>query len=52
MTTGKELNAIDYIQHHLTFLTEPVSAGGFWSLNVDSLVTSVLLGAVALGFLW
>src|SRR6267142_2293333 len=52
MTAGKELDATDYIQHHLTFLTEPVSAGGFWSLNVDSLVTSVLLGAVALGFLW
>src|SRR5882672_2963644 len=52
MTAGKELNATDYIQHHLTFLTEPVGAGGLWTLNVDSLVTSVLLGAVALGFLW
>ena len=52
MTAGKELDATDYIQHHLTFLTEPVGAGGFWTLNVDSLVTSVLLGAVALGFLW
>src|SRR6266705_217974 len=52
MTAGKQLNATDYIEHHLTFLTEPVGGGSFWSLNVDSLVTSVLLGAVALGFLW
>jgi F-type H+-transporting ATPase subunit a len=47
-----QLNATDYIEHHLSFLTEPVGGGSFWSLNVDSLVTSVLLGAVALGFLW
>jgi F-type H+-transporting ATPase subunit a len=26
--------------------------GGFWSINVDSLVTATLLGVISLGFLW
>jgi F-type H+-transporting ATPase subunit a len=43
----------EYIQHHLTFLTKPVgSAGGFWSVNVDTMVMSVLLGIVGLGLIW
>ena len=43
----------EYIQHHLTFLTKPVGAtGGFWSVNVDTMVTSLLLGIVGLGFIW
>jgi F-type H+-transporting ATPase subunit a len=41
-----------YIGHHLTFLQHPVGEGSFWTLNVDSLLTSVLLGVVSLGFLW
>ncbi|PJC85138.1 F0F1 ATP synthase subunit A [Vibrio sp. HA2012] len=36
----------EYIGHHLTFLS---SGEGFWSINIDSMVISVLLGA---GFLW
>jgi F-type H+-transporting ATPase subunit a len=53
MAAGTELNPSDYIQHHLTFFTKPLSAdGGFWSINVDSLLTAVLLGVVSLGFLW
>jgi len=52
MSAGHELNATDYIQHHLTFLTEPAGAGGFWSVNVDSVVTAALLGLVGAGFLW
>jgi F-type H+-transporting ATPase subunit a len=36
----------EYIAHHLTFL---VSGNGFWSINIDSIVISVLLGA---GMLW
>ena len=43
----------EYIQHHLTFLTKPVgAAGGFWSVNVDTMVMSVLLGIVGLGLIW
>lgn len=32
----------EYISHHLTFLS---SGEGFWSVNIDSLAISVLLGA-------
>jgi F-type H+-transporting ATPase subunit a len=40
-----------YISHHLTFLQTPVGDGGFWTLNVDTLVTSVILGVLVLGFI-
>ena len=36
----------DYIQHHLTFLTHPVKEGGFWTLNVDTLLTTAVLGVL------
>jgi len=52
MASGKDFNATDYIQHHLTFLTKPVGEGGFWALNVDSVVTAVLLGVLGMGILW
>src|SRR5947207_13308709 len=53
MASGKELTPSEYIEHHLTFLTKPVSGeGGFWSINVDSLVTATLLGVVGLGVSW
>jgi F-type H+-transporting ATPase subunit a len=47
-----ELSPTSYIQHHLTFLTTPSEAGGFWSVNVDTVVTSVILGVVAFGLMW
>ena len=52
MASGKEFNATDYIQHHLTFLTKPAGEGGFWALNVDSVVTAAVLGALGMGLLW
>ena len=52
MAAAAELTPSQYIQHHLTFLTKPVGDGGFWSLNVDSVVVSVLLGLVGLGLIW
>ncbi|MGE5616592.1 MAG: F0F1 ATP synthase subunit A [Bacillota bacterium] len=42
----------DYISHHLTFLTHEVGEGGFWTLNLDSLIVSILLGVAGLGFFW
>jgi len=44
----------EYIQHHLTFFTEPLGSehGGFWALNVDSILVSILLGTLGLGFFW
>ncbi len=52
MAAEHELTPTSYIGHHLSFLQHPVGEGSFWTLNVDSLVTAVLLGVVSLGFLW
>ncbi|MGH8482738.1 MAG: F0F1 ATP synthase subunit A [Nevskiaceae bacterium] len=45
------LTPASYISHHLTFLQKPIGEGGFWTLNVDTLVTSIVLGAGVLGFI-
>jgi F-type H+-transporting ATPase subunit a len=53
MAAEHELDPSAYIQHHLTFFAHPVAdAGGFWTLHFDTLVTSVVLGVLVLGFLW
>jgi F-type H+-transporting ATPase subunit a len=52
MAAGTDLTPSQYIQHHLSFFRAPVGEGGFWTLHVDSLITSVLLGVVGLGFIW
>ena len=46
-------NPSEYIRHHLTFLEHPVAeGGGFWTLHLDTLLVSVLLGLVGIGFIW
>ena len=53
MAAEHELTPTSYIQHHLTFLTKPVGeAGGFWSINWDTLITTVIIGVLTFGFLW
>jgi F-type H+-transporting ATPase subunit a len=52
MAAGTELTPSQYIQHHLTFFQKPIGDGGFWSLNVDSLSVSILLGLLGVGFIW
>src|SRR3979409_1679709 len=54
MAAGTELTPSDYIQPPLSFLTKAIggSEGGFWTINVDSLVTATLLGIVSLGLIW
>jgi len=48
----------DYIKHHLTYLTFNVktmsfgSTGGFWTLNLDTLLFSITLGTIALFVLY
>ena len=49
---AEQLNPTSYINHHLTFLQKPLGEGSFWTLHVDSLVTSVILGIVGLGLFW
>jgi F-type H+-transporting ATPase subunit a len=46
-----------YIQHHLEHLTLNLKtfrfddAGGFWTLNVDTMIVSIILGALIIGTL-
>jgi len=42
----------EYIQHHLTFFARPIGEGGFWTVNIDTVATTLVLGVVAFGFLW
>ena len=51
MATGHELTPSGYITHHLTGNTLDLG-GGFWTLNVDTLVVSALLGVISFGMLW
>lgn len=52
------VSSTHYIKHHLTYLTYNVktmslgSDGGFWTLNLDTLFFSMILGALALLFLY
>ena len=53
MAAGTELTPTSYIGHHLTFLAKPVGGeGGFWTLHVDTFVTTLILGVLCFGFLW
>jgi F-type H+-transporting ATPase subunit a len=48
----QELTPGKYIAHHLTFNSQTVGEGGFWTFHVDTLFTAMALGVLALGFLW
>ena len=53
MAAEHELDASSYIQHHLTFFAKPVAeTGGFWTIHYDTVITSVVLGVLALGIIW
>jgi F-type H+-transporting ATPase subunit a len=52
MAAEKELTPTEYISHHLTNLTASAGDGSFWTLHVDTLVTSVVLGILGIGSLW
>ena len=53
MAAGTELTPTSYIQHHLTFLAKPWGGeGGFWTVHVDTVVTTLILGVLCFGFLW
>ncbi len=46
------LTPTGYISHHLSFNIKTVGEGSFWTLHLDTLVMSVLLGIVGVGFMW
>lgn len=52
MATEQALTPSSYIEHHLSFNAKSVGDGAFWTLHVDTLVMSVLLGVVAFGLIW
>jgi len=53
MAEGTALTPTEYIQHHLTFLSKPVNdQGGFWTINWDTLATTIVVGVLAFGFMW
>lgn len=52
MATEHELTPAGYILHHLTFNTKQVGDGSFWVLHMDTLIISLVLGAVVFGLLW
>jgi F-type H+-transporting ATPase subunit a len=45
------LTPATYIGHHLTFLDHSVGQGSFMTLHLDTLITSIVLGFAAFGFL-
>jgi F-type H+-transporting ATPase subunit a len=47
-----ELTPTSYIGHHLTSRTISFGDSPFWTLHLDTVVTSLVLGIVAFGFLW
>jgi F-type H+-transporting ATPase subunit a len=52
MAAGSNITPSDYIAHHLTNLRVSVGEGGFWHVNVDTIVMSWVLGLVSLGVIW
>ena len=49
---AQELTATSYIGHHLANRTISLGDSPFWTLHLDTLVTSVVLGVVTFGFMW
>ena len=52
MSTEQTLTPSSYIEHHLAFSAKSVGDGGFWTLHMDTLVVSGLLGMLVFGLLW
>ncbi len=52
MASAEPMDATSYINHHLTFLAEPIGQGGFWTIHVDTFVVSLILGVLSIGFIW
>ena len=46
----------EYIQHHLSFNTKGVNGNtdlqGFWTLHIDTFITSVVLGLIVMLLIW
>jgi F-type H+-transporting ATPase subunit a len=49
---AQELTPTSYIGHHLGFREVSLGDSPFWTLHLDTLVTSAVLGVLVFGFLW
>jgi F-type H+-transporting ATPase subunit a len=52
MASTHELTPSSYISHHLANRTSTVGESAFWTLHVDTLITSIVVGLIGFGFLW
>jgi len=52
MTEGHAPTAGEYFQHHLQNLSVSIGDSAFWTLNLDTIFLSILLGIVGFGFLY
>ncbi|MCK9490243.1 MAG: F0F1 ATP synthase subunit A [Xanthomonadales bacterium] len=52
MVVDTELTPTSYIQHHLQNLTMPVGEGTFFTLHMDTLITSVFMGLLMVLLFW
>ena len=46
------LTPSEYIAHHLANLKISVGEGGFWTVNIDTVIMSWILGVIGLGVFW
>lgn len=52
------VSSTNYIKHHLTYLTYNVnemklgSSGGFWTINLDTVIFSLVMGTIALALMY
>jgi len=51
-SSNESITPSEYIEHHLQNLRISVGEGGFWQIDVDSLVMSIIVGVVGLGVFW
>ncbi len=51
MASGYETPS-EYISHHLSNLKITIGEGGFWTVNIDTVIMSWLLGLLGLGVFW
>ena len=52
MAANGELTPTTYIQHHLQNLTAQVGEGSFFTLHLDTLITSLLMGGLMVLLFW
>lgn len=49
---AEALTPSEYITHHLSFNAQKIGDGGFWTLHIDTLIMSVVLGLLVMGVIW